>query len=108
MSTTRICTRSQRQILVPARRAAYDVKAVHRHLTDYADDDLKRIPIVPPGNRLAQGSTYINLAERQPREISATAEMSAGEDGLYVAKSDVDYQLWNRLIGVRNPERLGE
>ena len=26
----------------------------------------------------------------------------------YVPKTEVDYRLWNRLIGVDNPERLGE
>jgi hypothetical protein len=25
-----------------------------------------------------------------------------------VPKSEVDYQLWNRLIGIDNPERLGD
>jgi hypothetical protein len=25
-----------------------------------------------------------------------------------VPKSAVGYQLWNRLIGVRNPERIGQ
>lgn len=33
--------------------------------------------------------------------------MEAGPDNRYVAKDAVDYQLWNALIGVREPERLG-
>jgi hypothetical protein len=32
--------------------------------------------------------------------------MVAGPDNRYVNKSDVDYELWNRLIGVENPERI--
>ena len=31
----------------------------------------------------------------------------AGPANWYVPKTEVDYQLWNRLIGVHNPERLG-
>jgi hypothetical protein len=34
--------------------------------------------------------------------------MQAGANDRYVPKSEVDYQLWNRLIGIDNPERLGE
>lgn len=34
--------------------------------------------------------------------------MEATDNNWYVPKSEVSYQLWNRLIGVQNPERLGE
>ncbi len=34
--------------------------------------------------------------------------MEVGPDNLYVPKTEVGYQLWNRLTGVNNPERLGE
>jgi hypothetical protein len=34
--------------------------------------------------------------------------MVAGPDNWYVPKDRVDYELWNRLIGVANRERLGE
>jgi hypothetical protein len=34
--------------------------------------------------------------------------MEVGPDNWYVPKSEVDYQLWNRLIGVTSPERLGD
>ena len=88
-------------------RTAYDQKAAHRHLANYTDDELKQIPILPTGSRLAQGATYLDLAERQPREFTATAEMRASDDNLYVAKTEVDYQLWNRLLGVKHRERTG-
>jgi hypothetical protein len=91
-----------------ATRTAYDQKAAHRHLANYSDDDLKQIPILPSGSRLSQGATYLDLAEGRPRAFTATAEMRAGHDNLYVAKSEVDYQLWNRLIGVKNRERTGK
>ena len=34
--------------------------------------------------------------------------MSVDETNFIVPKSEVSYQLWNRLIGVENPERTGE
>jgi len=37
--------------------SAYDLKAVHRHLHQLADSDLKQLPILPPGSRLEQGAT---------------------------------------------------
>jgi hypothetical protein len=88
-------------------RTAYDVKDVHRYLRDFSDSELKQIPILPPGARLEQGATYIDLAHRQPRGFTATGDMTVGAYSYLVPKSAVDYQLWNRLIGVETPERIG-
>jgi hypothetical protein len=88
-------------------RTAYDVKAVHRRLSGLSDDDLKAIPILPEGARLQQGATYVDLLGDR-REITATGDMSAGKHNAYAPKDAVDYQLWNRLIGVTNPERTGD
>lgn len=87
---------------------AYDVKGAHRQLQELADDELKQIPILPTGSRLEQGATYIDLRAPSPREFAATGNMEAGPDNWYVPKTEVPYPLWNRLIGVRNPERLDE
>ena len=87
-------------------RTAYDVKEAHRQLEGITDDGLKQIPILWPGARLEQGATYIDLRDRGRREFTATGDMSAGEDNWYIPKDAVDYELWNRLIGIRNPERL--
>ncbi len=46
-------------------------------------------------------SEDINLNE----EFKATSGMEAGR--LIVPKSEVDYQLWNRLRGVTDPARTG-
>ena len=70
------------------------------------DDALKQIPILWPDARLEQGATYIDLRDPRRREFTATGDMSAGEDNWYVPKDAVDYELWNRLIGITNPERL--
>src|SRR5215211_7004363 len=87
---------------------AYEVKTVHRQFHGFTDDELKRIPILPGGALLEQGATYVDLQDEGLREFTATGDMQAGPNNYYVPKSEVDYQLWNRLIGVTNPERLGD
>jgi len=87
-------------------RTAYDVKETHRLLEGITDDGLKQIPVLWPGARLEQGATYVDLHDPDRREFTATGDMSAGRDNWYVPKSAVDYQLWNRLIGIDTPERL--
>jgi len=88
-----------------AHRSAYDVKEAHRRLGDFTDDLLKQIPIMPAGSRLEQDATYLDLADR--REFKATSGMEVRVDQLIVPKSEVDYQLWNRLRGVTDPARTG-
>ena len=91
----------------PQSPKAYDLKAVHRQFSDFLDDELKRIRILPAGTRLEQGATYFDLKDPARGEFTARGDMEAGPDEWCVDKSDTDYQLWNRLIGVTNPERLG-
>src|SRR5437868_14701865 len=85
-------------------KTAYDVKGVHDRFQSLGDDELKQIPILPAGTRLEQGATYIDLKEREPKEFTARGEMEAKPTNWFVPKNEVDYQLWNRLIGVDNPE----
>jgi hypothetical protein len=87
-------------------RTAYDVKEVHRMLEGLTDDALKQIPVLWPGERLEEGGVYIDLRDPHRREVKATGGMLADADHWYVPKDNVDYELWNRLIGVDNPERL--
>jgi hypothetical protein len=87
---------------------AYELKEIHRQFHGFDDSELKRIPILPRGSRLEQGATYVDLQDQALREFTATGDMSAGPNNWYVPKSEVDYQLWNRLIGIANPERLGD
>jgi hypothetical protein len=94
----------------PERNAttAFDLKTAHRLLQGLTDAELKQIPILPPGSRLEQGATYLDLHTPGHDEFTARGDMEAGPENWYVPKDQVDYQLWNRLIGVTNPERLGE
>jgi len=88
-------------------RMAYDVKEAHRLLDGFTDDLLKQIPILPAGSRLEQDATYIDLADPGRKEFTATSGMEVGAESLIVPKSEVDYQLWNRLRGVTDPARTG-
>jgi hypothetical protein len=51
--------------------------------------------------------TYIDLIAATPREFTATGSMEAGRGHRYVPKSEVPYELCNRLIGVKNVIRTG-
>ena len=89
-------------------QTAYDIKDLHNRLEGFTDDELKQITVMPVGSRLEQNATYVDLRSHDRDEITARGDMEAGPDNWYVPKTEVDYQLWNRLIGVRNPERTGE
>jgi hypothetical protein len=89
-------------------RTAYDLKDVHRMLEGITDVGLKQIPVLWPGARLEQGAVYIDLRDPHRTEFKATGDLVVGPDNWYVPKDAVDYELWNRLIGVTNPERLYE
>lgn len=87
---------------------AFKIKELDEQLADYTSDELKQISVLPPGSRLKQGATYINLKDPARREFTATAEMKADSSNWYVPKIETNYLLWNRLIRVENPKRLGE
>lgn len=89
-------------------RTAYDVKGAHELLRDMQDDELKQIPVLAAGSRLEQGATYVDLSDPDRREFTATAQMEAGQNNWFAPKAEVPYWLWNRLIGVQNPERLDQ
>ncbi len=88
-------------------RTVHDIKELHVRFSDWSDTDLQQIPVLPAGTRLEQDATYIDLAAPRPTEFTATADMESGPDHRYVPKSEVPYQLWNRLLGVKNPARTG-
>jgi hypothetical protein len=86
---------------------AFDIKDLHRALSEFLhDDDLKQIPVVPTGSRLVQGKTYVDLAAWPGTEFKAMANMGAESGHWYVPKDEVDYRIWNRLIGVQDPSRF--
>jgi len=88
-------------------RTARDVKELHARFRDWSDDDLGQIPVVPEGARLEQDATYLDLSAPVPSEFTATGAMTAGRDERYVPKSEVPYEIWNRLLGVDIVNRTG-
>ena len=88
-------------------RTVHDLKELHARFSGWSDTDLKQIPVVPDGSRLEQNATYIDLMTAIPQEFTATGGMEAGGSHRYVPKSEVPYELWNRLLGVRNVIRTG-
>lgn len=87
---------------------AFDMKDLHERLKAFTTEEMRRIQVLPVGTRLEQGATYVDLNKLDEGEFKARGDMEAGPNALYIPKSETDYQLWNRLIGVDNPERTGE
>jgi hypothetical protein len=85
----------------------HDIKELHARFSQWSDDDLKQIPVVPEGSRLEQNATYIDLSNADPHEFTAVGFMEARGGHRYVPKSEVPYELWNRLLGVKNILRTG-
>ena len=57
---------------------------------------------------LEQGAKYLDLNDPQRHEFTAMGGMETDSNNWCVPKTEVSYQLWNRLIGVQNPERLDQ
>lgn len=87
---------------------AYDIKEFHMAFPDLSSDELREITILLPGTRLEQGAKYIDLKADPVEEIAARADMVSTSDNWFVPKNSIDYQLYNRLLGIQNPERTGE
>lgn len=86
-------------------RTAHDIKSLHDRFPELEDDVLRQIPIVPEGQRLQAGATYLDLAHESPRAFTATSEEEATADHLFVAKKDVAYEIWNHLVGEEKPDQ---
>ena len=84
---------------------AYDIRHLHRALTNIADDELRAVPVLPAGARLQQGATYLDLRNPDKGEFTATGDMQAGPDDAYVPKAEVPYTTYNRLRGIQDPQR---
>lgn len=87
---------------------AFEIKELHSRMPEFSSEELKQIIVLETGTRLQQGAKYIDLNDPVWEEFTAMANMQAGTDNYYVPKTEVGYQLWNKLIGVENPERLGK
>jgi len=84
---------------------AVDIKELVERWPQFTDAELRQIPIVRPGVRLEQGATYLDMREEHPKEFRADGRMEADEYHWYVPKAQIHYSLWNRILGVPEPER---
>ena len=90
----------------PGARTAADIKALVGKLTQFTEDQLAEIPIVPVGARLKQGAVYMDLRQPAPVPFSATGEMVAQEINYYTPKAEMPYEHWNRLVEFLSPGQL--
>jgi hypothetical protein len=93
---------------VDLRDTAYNNKEIVRAYPQLSGDELKRLIVLPEGTALEQGATYFDLKDRARGAFTAAHGNSAGAENWYIARSQVDYPLWNRLTGVDNPDRLDQ
>lgn len=78
---------------------AADDKALVDELPELTGAELDRLPVLEQGTRLEQGSTYYDLNHRQNGPFKAIGGRKAERGEALIAKSEVDYVLWNRLVG---------
>lgn len=82
----------------PRTRPASEIKSVSRALQEFTLDELRQIPIAEPGSHLRHGGVYIDLSDPERGEFRVVSDVIAGQDNAFVAKHDVAYPLWNRLL----------
>lgn len=94
--------------------AAVADKNLHERLPQLDDAELSRLSVLETGVALEQGGTYIDLNDLGRGPFKAIGSQEAGKHNRYVAKRDIDYELWNRLVGedrdpeIERPEATGE
>jgi hypothetical protein len=85
---------------------AVEDKDIYRLLPDLTAGKLSTLPIVEPGTRLEQGGVYADLNDLARGPFKALGSEFATADVRYIAKRDVDYELWNRLVGQHAEPRI--
>ena len=86
-------------------RQAFDMKELHTTLADFSAGELKQIRVLCAGSQLEAGSKYLKLSEHYRQEIQARGDEEVGPNDLYIPKRDTPFELWNRLLGIENPDR---
>lgn len=84
---------------------ATDDKRVRSKLADrVSPEEMARLTILEPGTDLAQGGVYLDLEDAQRGPFKAIGGQVAERSGRYVAKRDLDHELWAKLADDREPE----
>jgi hypothetical protein len=90
----------------PEVRYASDIKKVTKILSDFSMSELRQIPIVPKGRMLKQGAVYLDLKDPYRRPFMADGYLLVDEKHHFVPKAETAYIHWNKLIGIRAPDRI--
>ncbi len=85
---------------------ATDDKGLQARLPELDSDELKRLATLAVGARLDQGGTYVDLNDLGRGPFKAIGSQEAGPDNRYVAKRDIDHELWDRLVGRDRPAEV--
>ncbi len=78
---------------------AAESKTVHDLLPWLDGSQLEQLAVLQEGTRLEQGGVYLDLRDRDRGPFKAIGGETADAPHLYVAKRDLDHELWNRLTG---------
>ena len=78
--------------------AAYD-KTVQARLNQFNDADLARLSVLASDTQLQQGSVYLDLNDMDRGAFKAIGGEHASANNRLIAKSETDYEMWNRLVG---------
>jgi len=84
-------------------RTAFHLRKAGVDLGNIEDAELKQVPVIPDGEPLRQGATYVDLCAKRREEFTATGNMNAEPGHSYAHKDRVPYEIWNRLIGEEKP-----
>jgi hypothetical protein len=74
-------------------------KELDERFPDLSKEDLSQLAILEPGTQLPQGSVFLDLNDLEAGPFKAIGGQEAGTDQRLIAKSDTDYEMWNRLAG---------
>jgi hypothetical protein len=86
-------------------RTAIDIKEFHEYLQEFTPDELRQMKVLQQGARLEAGAAYINLADERPHEVQAMGNEDVGDNDYFIAKKDVPYELWNKLVARFKPNQ---
>jgi hypothetical protein len=83
----------------PRTRHAWEIKDLEQAMTDFTSSELREIPLVPPGRRLEQGATYVDLRDPSRTPFTAPGGVVAPDRSWLVPKAEVPYEYWRKLVG---------
>jgi hypothetical protein len=78
---------------------ASEDKGLQDRLSQFDDGELATLSVLERGTPLQQGSVYLDLNDMARGPFKAIGSDEAGAKNRLIAKSETDYEMWNRLVG---------